>query len=315
MAGLLAANMLRRYNPIVLEAQDSLPQNHSALLRFRSPAISHATGIPFRKVSVQKACIGFSGYPTKEITAKEANAYSIKATGKAMRRSITNLDDAERWIAPDNLTEQLAEGIDIRYGNIINVPADIPTDEPVVSTLPMPVLLSILGTFSPKEGFGATPITTIRIDLEKLLGMEIDLYQTMYLPTRESEFYRASITGKTLILETSAKDISIYTHIADQISDIIGHFGLVVFNNPIKSQKIEELAEINTQRYGKITPHPDPQKLRDFIVNNTRKRRLFSLGRFATWRNLLMDDLVQDINVIESLLHGDGYAATLKSVK
>jgi len=60
MAGLLAANMLRRFKPEVCEAQPSLPNNHAALLRFRTDACSRATGIPFRKVSVQKA-ISYEG--------------------------------------------------------------------------------------------------------------------------------------------------------------------------------------------------------------------------------------------------------------
>ena len=50
MGGLLTANMLRRYNPTIKEAQPSLPNNHDALLRFRSDKVAIATGIPFKKV-------------------------------------------------------------------------------------------------------------------------------------------------------------------------------------------------------------------------------------------------------------------------
>ena len=39
MAGLLAANMLRHRDPVILEAQKSLPNNHHALLRFRSSVV------------------------------------------------------------------------------------------------------------------------------------------------------------------------------------------------------------------------------------------------------------------------------------
>lgn len=54
MAGLLAAHMLRRYSPTVVERQSRLPNNHTALLRFRSPAVSDATSIPFSRVLVRK---------------------------------------------------------------------------------------------------------------------------------------------------------------------------------------------------------------------------------------------------------------------
>lgn len=43
MAGLLAANLLHRFNPTVLEKAPSLPNNHAALLRFRSDEIPRAT--------------------------------------------------------------------------------------------------------------------------------------------------------------------------------------------------------------------------------------------------------------------------------
>ena len=55
LAGLLAANMLRGMSPTVFEAQGSLPNNHGALLRFRSDKAGTACGIPFKKVHVTKA--------------------------------------------------------------------------------------------------------------------------------------------------------------------------------------------------------------------------------------------------------------------
>jgi hypothetical protein len=43
MAGLIAGHMLRRHSPEIHEAASSLPNNHSALLRFRSDAVAKAT--------------------------------------------------------------------------------------------------------------------------------------------------------------------------------------------------------------------------------------------------------------------------------
>ena len=60
MAGLLAANLLRRFEPVIHEAKKELPDNHSALLRFRTPNIGSACAVPFKKVSVSKA-ISYEG--------------------------------------------------------------------------------------------------------------------------------------------------------------------------------------------------------------------------------------------------------------
>jgi len=34
---------------------------------------------------------------------------------------------------------------------------------------------------------------------------------------------------------------------------------------------------------------------------------VYSLGRYATWRNILLDDVYHDINVIKQLMDSDGY--------
>jgi hypothetical protein len=55
LAGLLAGNMLRGRLPVVKEGQSSLPNNHSALLRFRTDKVGTACAIKFKKVKVNKA--------------------------------------------------------------------------------------------------------------------------------------------------------------------------------------------------------------------------------------------------------------------
>ena len=48
---------------------------------------------------------------------------------------------------------------------------------------------------------------------------------------------------------------------------------------------------------------PIDDKIRkDFIYTLTEKYNIFSVGRFATWRQLLLDDVVNDISVIERLI-------------
>ena len=54
LAGLLAGNMLRHRDPVIHEVQPSLPNNHSAVLRFRSSAVGDVLNIPFQKVKMIK---------------------------------------------------------------------------------------------------------------------------------------------------------------------------------------------------------------------------------------------------------------------
>ena len=95
MAGLLAANMLRRHKPELREKQEDLPNNHDALLRFRNNSVGVATNIPFKKVKVRKA-IKYDKVLHVEPNLYLSNLYSQKVTGSYLDRSINNLDAVER---------------------------------------------------------------------------------------------------------------------------------------------------------------------------------------------------------------------------
>ena len=68
--------------------------------------------------------------------------------------------------------------------------------------------------------------------------------------------------------------------------------------------------ETVNQKYGKIAPI-DEGKRKALIGHLSTEHNIYSLGRFATWRNLLLDDVVQDIAVIKRLMNSDGYARRL----
>src|SRR5262252_8262346 len=113
LAGLLAGNMLSRSHTVTLiESQNDLPNNHSAVLRFRSSVVGDVTGIPFHKVNLIKYAL-----PWRNPVA-DALAYSYKNTGQRRSdRSISQeleLSD-ERWIAPPDLIARLARNQDIKY--------------------------------------------------------------------------------------------------------------------------------------------------------------------------------------------------------
>lgn len=301
MAGLLAAQMLRRFKPVVHEGRAQLPQSHKAVLRFRSDAVARATGLPFRRVKVNKA-LKWGKELTVQPMLNHVNAYSLKVTGQLMQRSIANLQPEERWIAPVDFVQTLAEQADIRLSSPLeSLPEKL--DEPAVSTIHLPTMTRIL-QLEKVPVFKYRNIFVVRAEV----ACNADLYQTIYYPGAEP-YYRASMEGKTLIVESiqtemlSDRDPS---EINTWLRDIIFDFGMgyTGFNTE---------PEITLQPFGKIMP-VDERWRREFIYELTRRKNVYSLGRFATWRQILLDDVVKDVEQIERMISsGDDYGRRLAS--
>lgn len=106
MAGLLAGNMLMKRKPLIIEAQPSLPSNHSAVLRFRSPVVGDVLGIPFKRVNMIKTSVPWQN------PVADALAYAYKNSGGYRSdRSIGSgaVVSEERFIAPPDLVLRMAE--------------------------------------------------------------------------------------------------------------------------------------------------------------------------------------------------------------
>jgi hypothetical protein len=288
LAGLLAAHMLRRHNPTIFEAQPSLPNNHEALLRFRTDAVARATGIPFQEVEVIKA-VCMDGRVLSYPDIRTNNLYSFKVTGTYRARSISDLRPAKRFIAPPNLIEQMARSVNIVYGQSLKPETIFCTDrldkdQPLISTIPMPAILGMIGRDQDLPEFPHKGICSLWMDFDH---PEMKLYQTIYYPSPRVKYYRASITGNRLIVEfvsTPAKeewDQAIHT--------ILHDFGINYGALQLKAEPV-----LKHQKYGKIIPIAESQR-RSYIMMLTDCYRIYSVGRFATWRQILMDDVVQDI--------------------
>ena len=292
MAGLLAAHMLRRHSPVVMEAQESLPNNHEAVLRFRSDAVSRATAIPFKKVKVTKGIISGGLQVTPSIAL--SNQYSLKVTGRVVDRSILSLEPSERFIAPPNFIEQLAQGIDIKYGEDARMTEDTFHDgvlgeldgQPFISTVPLPAVLGLLseGWLAPQ--FSSREIWTITADI---ISPTTEVYQTFYYPGQSTPVYRASITGSRLIIEMVATPIE-PMHI---IENTLAHFGM-----NYNRTKIHPNFKTTHAKFGKIIPIDDDWR-KQALYELTSRYGMYSLGRFACWRQILLDDVVQDIERID----------------
>ena len=305
LAGLLAGNMMRSFNPMIKEAQKSLPNNHGALLRFRSDKVETATAVPFRKVRVKKA-IKHDGKIITTPNLMLSNMYSQKVTGSVLDRSINNLDDVDRYIAPWHLINEMAKNCSIEYERKLDRRSleemrEWEPHRPIISTLPMPVLMKIVG-WGEIPDFPKQKIWTQKV---KIMDPDCQVCQTIYYPDPLIKHYRVSLIGDTLISEFTEKpDTNIGVHAMDVLSEDFG----------IRSYKIDDMKE-SEQEYGKIMPIDDRIR-KEFIFQMTNKYNIYSVGRFATWRQLLLDDVVDDLKVVEQFIRGGtDYARWVHSQK
>lgn len=287
IAGLLAGCHFQRAT--IFEAGSEGQVQHKAVLRFRTPAVGDAVGIDFRKVRVHKG-LWFDGKDAAP-SIKLANWYSKKVVGKLADRSIWNLDPADRYIAPEDFLAQLAERCAGRvvWNHPVTREEVFSSAEPAISTLPMSLMHKWLveheGLLMPTEPeFKYAPIVVRRW---RIPGA--DVFQTVYFPSPETALYRASITGDLLIAE--------YIDDSDDY-DLFPAFGL----SAAECSPIEKAS----QRYGKIAKIDDDWR-KNFMFELTHRHQIYSLGRFGTWRNVLMDDVLYDICVVKKLMNTTTY--------
>lgn len=288
LSGLIAATLIPGSR--IVESGPEHQLNHKALLRFRDKALSDALGIEFRKVTVRKG-IYFEG-KFVEPNIFLANMYSQKVLGRIADRSIWNLETVTRYIAPEDLVQTLSKRLSGRvyWETPYDQARDNPSFSPVISTAPMPTNLAICGIGFEREIFNYASIVVKRWRVPNC-----DVHQTIYFPSSDHSLYRASITGNLMIAEYASGHQLNNEDCAFQIEEA---FGL-----PFGSM---QTVDTNQQRFGKIAAIDNSMRRRA-IRHMTEKHKLYSLGRFATWRNILLDDVLNDVYVIKKLLNSDGY--------
>lgn len=295
LSGLIAATQFPHAQ--VYEANGPEHVAHKALLRFRTDSLSRLVGIPFRKVTVRKA-IWYRGQH-RDPSIALANQYSRKTNGGYLDRSIWNLSPVERFIAPEDLQLQLIQMAErrIHWSSPFDPEMLVDNSDPVISTIPMPLLSRIVG-----QPFALAQVefrsAAIEVDRYRITGA--DVFQTVYYPDPDMAAYRASITGDLLIIERVRGAEGLHM----EFEAILNSFGLLPAD-------IIPLELGHAQRFGKIAPIDDRAR-RDFIYRMTVQHQIYSLGRFATWRNILLDDVVQDVAIIKRLINQGHYGAALQ---
>lgn len=291
MAGLLAGAMFRGEAQLY-EAAPSLPNNHHALLRFRSDEIAQHLNIPFQPVDVIKIVKPFRNKVAESI------GYSLKSNGRASLRSIKTADGKveRRFIAPPDFI-QVLEGM---QSNAISydTPADKPflnglaAMGPVISTIPMGSLMKILeypcqASFSYRHGW----VVKGHIDVPS------DMCATIYYPNPSEPLVRATLTGDLIQIEMK-EEFDHAQWVVDRVMEqVLYDFGL---------ENCSYSAEMVPQRYAKIAAIPERER-RKFIMWCTDQYNIYSVGRFAIWKpNILLDDVFHDIRKIQGMIR-DGH--------
>lgn len=290
IAGLIAANIFQTAH-VFEKGQRTEGGHHKALLRFRSAAVGEACGIDFRCVRVHKG-LWDGGYVQPNIL--HANDYSRKVIGRLADRSVWSLEPVDRWVAPPDFVDQLIDRVNSRIswntdgmkGQIIDGVMHPINNSVVISTIPMNVLAEAFGDDTAPE-FKRAGIT-----VRRWIIPDADVYQTVYVSDPTTTCYRVSITGNLLIAEF-----------------IGGCSGQMTFDpgEPfgVRLSELEELPSVQ-QSYGKIQPIDDAWR-KKFIFNLSHHSGIFSLGRFGTWRNILLDDVLHDCAVIKRMIAQDAY--------
>jgi hypothetical protein len=305
MAGLLAARMLSHRKPVIWERQSSLPNNHSAVLRFRTSQIGDILGIPFKRVTMLKDTLPWQN------PIADSLAYSFKNTGqyRSDRSVVKGLVEAERFIAPPDLIERMSQDVAIEYGREYSVVDPHANGTQIISTIPMPNLIEALDYQDAPEflyHMGATITAWVS---------DCDAYVSLLIPHPNEPASRISITGNQLIIELPLhpriqpdqidKWFQSIRHsendIAKEAANLLGIDASQIFN--VDGAKL--------QRYNKINPVKDEAR-KGFMFWATKNFSIYSLGRFATWRpGLLLDDLVQDIRLIDRWIGRGSYDVAL----
>lgn len=288
MAGLLAAAMLRTQCHEVCEQQPKIPNNHSALLRFRSCVVGDTLGIEFKKVKVLKAAMADVN------PIADALSYSRKSNGVyTLRSSLSAKAEIEdRYIAPTDLIEQMADRVQAPIK--LNTTFKWSTG-PVISTMPMPTLMDVL-EWKDKTEFKYVNGCNINCELK-----DVNAYCTLYIPGYNIPYSRVSITGSKLTIEFSnTKDIEKFERDKNEI--VYGALALIGIDQREGARAVVDSIEVKAQRFAKILPIDDDVRKR-FIIWASKEHNVYSLGRFATWRpGLLLDDVVHDVRVIQRLI-------------
>jgi len=289
IAGAMAFSYFSTYNPIIFAKDTGI--KHDAVFRVRDPRVGMLLGVPLEKIMVTKEVLWQDRLWDKaSITAM--NMYSLKTNGRIASRSISDLGVKERYLISGaysiNAERAVLKGIEAGSALVQNVHSGeemaIP-DDICISTIPLPVMLDACHEEYDRNLFRYEPIFVTRCSIKE---RDCTVNQTIYVPEMEYHTYRMTLEKETLIFES----VGGYPEKEEVMA--LSKFFCVTPDAAVRS----------SQEFGKLLPHTaDEDDLRRMhIFDLTEKYGVYSLGRFATWKSIRTDDLLDDLDHIMSVM-------------
>ena len=286
IAGAMAAHFFSSSCPTVYEARQTAESEHKAIMRFRDVSMGYLLGTPMEKVHVTKAIYyqGRFSSPTPEVL----NLYSRKVAHGIFNRSIQMDAPVDRYIAREPVKIQnvkygykldgIEQGI-CHFGTLGGIEYDV-----AISTIPLPAMALLANIKIPDSKVVSYPIYVIRADLE----LPSTVYQTVYFPGSDTPIYRISLERNVLVIESQSRHPN-----KDELADAIKIFGIYPMDLGRQT--------LSTQKHGKMVDMDED--LRKLVINQlTEKYGIYSLGRYATWRNITSDVLIDDLEKIAKMM-------------
>lgn len=309
---------------------------HRAVLRFKTNLVSELTGIPMEQITIQKGIVNLTGYNIPS-SIEAMNAYSFKVTGALTRRSIMNteqnarsscINDSIRYLPPKDFIRRLLSNvkhfkfldaaIGQTYSSYIEEHIHSTEKQPIISTIPLTMWYNIDN--GEKDENTLQGAKSILVTTAKLNGVISNLHQTIYYPfglIGMPSLYRATMEGDTIIAEfmlgKQTNFLSSDKSINSALVRILETFGIYLNGDGYKLT----LTNLTRDAYprGKLNPlKMDDKQRKALIYNLTNKHRVYSLGRWATYRSIGMDAIANDLLKIERLLRMDDYALKLRNI-
>jgi hypothetical protein len=183
-----------------------------------------------------------------------------------------------------------------RFANGNSVEYDV-----CISTIPLPTIARAAGLKLGETKIESSPIYIVRYKV----SIPSMIYQTIYFPSEKFCVYRASLEKQELIIESRDEHASL-----SGIDIVCETFGL--------SRKDLYDEQKYIQNNGKIVEMDDSAR-KQIIMELTEKFYIYSLGRYATWRNITSDVLLDDLPKIAGFMKlsdsARKYSMALESVK
>lgn len=312
LAGSIAYKALSSYDPEMYEAKEYSEDisDHSAIMRIRNLDVAKYLGCPYKEIWVEKF-IKYDGKIYDKCTPNMNNLYSRKLYGSIAERSIMSLGRQKRYLLDfktikDNNThygmtlramgESSAAFIKTSDLEGSTTPVDLlemrlnPEEYDIcISTIPMFTMNRICKSPFDMVPFKGTTICTTRLKL----NIDSEVHQTLYYPDPVWNTYRATLEDDVLIIESLEPLDKI------EIDGVVDDFG--IDRGSIDAKGPLYWDEHRQQAFGKLHSMDDDVR-KSMILWLTEKFSVYSFGRYAVWKSLRADDLIDDIEKIKHLI-------------